>query len=293
MQQFKAHQLSGWKIGVWVGICTGVVGDMCVQAWCVEGVWHAVNPHSVALRGSKDGLEGDGFEAGINGIKIEKEDDDEADGKNPSPRRTTFFSLVAFDMFILTLLTLHVSTYILSLPSSLAFCNLPDLLVHPDIQLGGAGRRISPREACVGLNVDIHVAGGFAVAWGVVLGVLHALGLGVRFWEWMREGGGWKAEQGEEGGGGSEESEEGRTGRTLQSEVDGSHASNSTAIIAPREAAALGNEVRTTEMRFVDCDVKRVGQARRRACRSVDSQTEEGEGEGKWSEALLECLVDG
>lgn len=84
---------------------------------------------------------------------------------------------------MLAILAAHSVTYFVSLPTAIAFCSLPAVLASPDQEFGEDKVPLSVQDRCIGLNVDIHVAGGFAVFMALVLGMLHLAALVARMWE--------------------------------------------------------------------------------------------------------------
>lgn len=215
---------------------------------------------------------------------------------------------------IITILTLaaHTVTYFVSLPTAIAFCNIPSGVSYPELELGTASVLPSMRDRCIGLNVDIHVAGGFAVFMAIILGILHLVTLAIRFWECVRPGRdsftekratdrGKKADLGGLGDGTKASSStvfsfspRDSAHRCTSSGVAKTHTEKTISTIESRIAPSVSAEERSAGLRFGDCSAQRAeyaGQAVRvhagRTGRNgtLDNVT-------MWSEILLECLID-
>lgn len=87
------------------------------------------------------------------------------------------------DITMVAVLAAHTASYFLSLPRYLAHCRGPAVESAPEVEFGEANVPLSVRDRCIRLNVDIHIAGGFAVFMAIVLGLLHIAGLAVRAWK--------------------------------------------------------------------------------------------------------------
>jgi hypothetical protein len=220
--------------------------------------------------------------------------------------RTQFILLSIFDILMIAILAAHIVTYFVSLPTALAFCSLPRVLAHPDIKYPLMNKSLSMQNACIGLNMDIHVAGGFAVFMALVLGMLHAAALVVRVWECIAFGcegvARRRADEGQKVGTGQQCSAmqssvvdtASRSNSTLHSTLKSSstaHTETRTSTAEPRNATSFSTEERSTGIRFVEWSADRVERTpRRRAVRTDES--EGSKGGSKWSGVLLECLID-
>lgn len=199
--------------------------------------------------------------------------------------------LTALDLLMLAILAAHGVTYFVSLPTAIAFCDLPAVLSSPAQELGEDKVPLSVRDRCIGLNVDIHVAGGFAVFMALVLGLLHLAALGLRGWEAVRFG------------------REGVVGQMVKSEWIGLAVGESSALGSRvsyisvsgksegqaggglQASTSIGAEERSTGIRFVNWSGEGGERtARRRVARSYESEALNGS--SNWSEMFLECLVD-
>lgn len=94
--------------------------------------------------------------------------------------RTRNILLSILDLVMLAILTGHIVSYFLSLPQYLSHCYTTNVAAAPDIIFGADKKPVSVKDACIGLNVDIHIAGGFSTFMATVLGMLHVAALVVR-----------------------------------------------------------------------------------------------------------------
>ena len=199
------------------------------------------------------------------------------------PRLSSFTRLLLlsiWDVLLIAILAAHIVTYFVSLPTALALCSLPRVLAHPDIKYLVIDRSLTVRNACLGLNMDIHVAGGFAVFLALMLGTLHLAALAVRFWKcvaFKRAGVVSRCADQEE---------------KADVEGVGKRASEVAGVsLTSRTAVSISGEERSTGIEFVDWNAERAEQmARRRAARTDESETSKVG--SKWSETVLECLID-
>lgn len=223
--------------------------------------------------------------------------------------RTRNMLLSTLDIIMLAILAGHITSYFISLPRYLKYCTGPDVLSAPDQEFGEARVPLSMQGRCIGLNVDIHVAGGFAVFMAIVLGLLHISALVVRIWE--------RVHFGEEGVVGKAITEDDSTIRCaskhdvppeafdatdlvtrLSSTVsskprdEASEQPNSAASTTTfRDSASISAEERSTGVKFVDWSAERADHTARRRELRTDSGEMSKEG-SKWGEVLLECLID-
>lgn len=167
---------------------------------------------------------------------------------------------------------------------------------------------LSMRDRCIGLNMDMHVAGGFAVFMAIMLGLLHLAALVVRVWEMILFGragvmqttssnGEQKVAYGSMDGKVSASSSTlvslSQTCSSLESSASRPPLRTDSAVSPLQSciASSIAAEERSTGIRFVDWSAERMERTTRRR---ID-QTERGEaldGTSKWSEVLLECLID-
>ena len=226
--------------------------------------------------------------------------------------KTQNLLLSFLDIFTIFTLAAHTVTYFVSLPTAIAFCNIPSVVSYPEQELGTTNVLPSMRDRCIGLNVDIHVAGGFAVFMAIILGVLHLITLAMRFWECIRPGRSCFAEKraadgGQDAGlGGLSDRAKASSFTVLSSErMDSTRrcTSNGTArrrsektisTIESRLATSVSAEERSAGLRFVDWSAERAEHARQTARMRAGKRewSETSENVTTWSEVLLECLVD-
>ncbi|UPX11888.1 pre-mRNA-splicing factor 8 [Ascochyta rabiei] len=211
--------------------------------------------------------------------------------------------LTLFDLLMLSILTAHIATYIVSLPTALAFCYMPAVLAHPDYEFGDTNVLLSMRDRCIGLNVDIHVAGGFAVFMAIVLGLLHLAALAARIWAVLalgrdgvlgkRDAGGMRdVGMGSVKVDSSRDVSPGRASSALGSmtsrhsvpRVDGAMSSVDSCIVS-----SVGAEERCTGIGIVDRSAERAVRRGANTTRGSEAWT----GSAMWNEVLLECLIDG
>ncbi|KAF9690645.1 hypothetical protein EKO04_011284 [Ascochyta lentis] len=315
VDDFLAELASAWRVGVWVGVGVLVPVDCAVALVVVD--W-----------GSSEGGGGSG-DSNVDCDERkddERKDDERTDDErthmstvarqspntshsthsNPiSPRlhthhprcspSTLLTLLTSFDILILSILTAHIATYLISLPTALALCNTPAVLAYPDWEFGATNVVLGMRDRCIGLNVDIHVAGGFAVFMAVVLGLLHLAALGVRGWGVVRLGWGgvltrrrsvdgkWEVEM--RGRSGEKSARVSTASRRSMPRIDGAASSIDSHI-----ATSVGAEERGTGIGFVDWRTECTERAERRG---ADTARESEGSPAKWSEVFLECLIDG
>lgn len=201
--------------------------------------------------------------------------------------------LTILDILLITILAGHTVTYFLGLPTALAFCDLPEITT-PLKQTASEPRLLrSRRERCIGLNVDIHVAGGFAVFMAVVLGLLHLAALGMRLWAcgvWGRAGvvDACASNRGKEEDGARSGDREVATSvqASLRSHSMAHRRSGLQSSGQLHDASSLGHEEHSTGVRFVDWSAERAGQRGEETSRADMSKSRPA-----WSEALLECLI--
>mgnify|MGYP004502170507 CR=1 FL=1 len=209
---------------------------------------------------------------------------------------------------MIAILAGYIVTYFFSLPTAIASCSLPAVLAHPEQEFGEKKVPLSVQDRCIGLNVDIHVAGGFAMFMAVVLGLLHIAALAVRVWGCIKfeHGGavGPCADGVDMVEGGIKDNEAStrsstagpsfRSSSTLYStptKKSKSHANTTSSTAERRNANSIGTEERSTGVQFVDWSVERAERtARRRTVRTDENEASKGGSE--WSEILLECLID-
>ena len=213
------------------------------------------------------------------------------------PRTTQTLLLSALDLLMLLALAGYSILYFFSLKTALKFCE-SELLSDAKIRYGERNVTLSQRDLCLGLNVDIHVAGGFAVFMAFVLGLLHLAALGVRVGEGVVFGrGGMGAEERGGGAGVGDEKREaasstavsslpGMTVHPRPSLEAGSRRSTDT----PRGATSIAWDQRSTGVRLVDWSPERTGQDARRRANHTD-ESKDTTTEKTWAEALLECLL--
>lgn len=211
--------------------------------------------------------------------------------------------LSILDVLMIAILAAHIATYFISLPTAIKLCYLPEVLSHPNLRFGETKRMLSMRDRCIGLNMDIHIAGGFAVFMAIVLGVLHLAALVVRVWECVRidreEWAGPSASMGQDVGmGASLKSSAVCTSARGSSTIPSTQSPISTARNSPatstgrsRNTTSISVEELGTGIRFVDRGAGGTERTtRRRTDRSGESETLKGL--TRWSEVLLECLID-
>lgn len=202
--------------------------------------------------------------------------------------RTRNILLTTFDMAMLSILASHIATYFASLRTALAFCSHPMILTSPVLPFGETKFPLSFHDRCVGLNVDIHVAGGFAVFMALVLGVLHVVALGARGWGYVQFG--W------EGGAGDVFMSSSKVGEVVESgEMESTD--RVSAGVTGLSAGGLCNvsstdgEKSSACSRFMSCCEDRPERIARRRTDGTD-ETRVSQGDAKWSEVFLECLID-
>ena len=216
------------------------------------------------------------------------------------PRTTQTLLLSALDLLMLLALAGYSILYFFSLKTALKFCE-SELLSDAKIRYGERNVTLSQRDLCLGLNVDIHVAGGFAVFMAFVLGLLHLAALGVRVGEGVvfgrgGVGGDFSLNRGGCAGGGDEKQEAASPAAvsSLPStavfprsslEAGGKHSTD-----RPRDATSLDSEERSAGVRLVDWSAERTGQDARRRANYTD-ESRDTTTEKRWAEALLECLL--
>lgn len=216
------------------------------------------------------------------------------------PQTTQTLLLSALDLLVPLALAGYSILYFFSLRTALKFCE-SELLSDIKIRHGERNVPLSQRDLCLGLNVDIHVAGGFAVFVAFVLGLLHLAALGVRVGEGVvfgrgGVGGDFSLNRGGCAGGGDEKQEAASPAAvsSLPStavfprsslEAGGKHSTD-----RPRDATSLDSEERSAGVRLVDWSAERAGQDARRRANYTD-ESRDTTTEKRWAEALLECLL--
>jgi hypothetical protein len=98
------------------------------------------------------------------------------------PPTTQTLLLGALDILMLLALAGYSILYFFSLKTALRFCG-SELLSDAELPYGPRNVTLSQRDLCYGLNVDVHVAGGFAVFMTFVLGLWHLAALVMRVCE--------------------------------------------------------------------------------------------------------------
>ncbi|KAJ8109388.1 hypothetical protein OPT61_g7494 [Boeremia exigua] len=213
-------------------------------------------------------------------------------------KQNVFLSIL--DVVMIAGLTGHIVTYFVSLPTAIASCMLPAALLSPNEEFGEDKKQRSVQDRCFGLNMDIHIAGGFAVFVALVLGILHLAALVVRLWEWCRFGGQGVAQK--------DFADDGHMVRAEQaspvlSSPDRSFSSRSQtysnsvlhtasvrSAVEPRNTS-IGAEEASTGVGLAD----RNGGGMEQTARPHSARTDKSEDPGvdvKWDEVLLECLID-
>ena len=225
--------------------------------------------------------------------------------------KTQNLLLGILDIFTISTLAAHIATFFVSLPTAIAFCNIPSVVSYPELEFGTTNMLPSMRDRCIGLNVDIHVAGGFAVFMAIILGILHVIALAMRFQEYIRPGrdiSGEKraADEAQEAdlgclGDGAKASfstvfSSGRrdsTHRCTSSGTVRTHGKRTISTTQSRISSSVSAEERSAGLRFVGWSGERADHAghaaRMRAGRTGGSETSENV--TIWCEVLLECLV--
>lgn len=218
------------------------------------------------------------------------------------PPTTRTLLLTALDLLILLTLAGYTVLYFSSLKTAQKFCNSP-LLSDEKVPHSERNVALSQRDLCAGLNVDIHVAGGFAVFMAFGLGVCHLAALGVRGGEGVgfgRGDGGVVGQVAAERGGcagvgdGKRESACSAPKSSLPSTTvyprHSLEAGDKQSTDRPREAISLGKEERGTGVGFVD---RSAAKNVRRSAKYMDESgdTDTTTVEKRWTEALLECLL--
>lgn len=287
--RFVGELASGWRVGVWVCVGVGVLGDCGVALGCVEAWW-------CVLRWQEDGF-----------CCVEEED---AGGTNPVrsgqarlhrrvSAQTQRALLTVFDLAILAVLASHIVSYFVSIPRYLAYCAEDYVRAIPPLGFGTAGHVLSARDRCLGLNVDIHVAGGFSTFMAIVLSVLHCAALVVRSWEWAGlcgEGLTTRHESSREKTFGASNT----AASTLRSRSTPSfrarlktsdHHGSTAAATPPHTWKSASAEEHSTGIRFINRSAELAEYAARRRERRAGASATSEEG-SRWSEVLLECLTD-
>jgi hypothetical protein len=193
-----------------------------------------------------------------------------------------FYLQTAYDAIMISLLVIHVVNFFTSFPSNLRTCKHSSREPLPDADPLHAKLTIAQR--CKRINIDIHVSGGFDIAFSLVLLGLHVWHFAYRIFEGR--------EMCASSARGCEDEEEGRSGmhtigRSLpnsqfmsHTRTQGSRMFNSSADEEGRMGMDLGarRSDRSKEKR------KSETASRTSGCGSESESS-------KWSEALLECLV--
>ena len=216
------------------------------------------------------------------------------------PQTTQTLLLSALDLLVPLALAGYSILYFFSLKTALKFCE-SELLSDIKIRYGERNVTLSQRDLCLGLNVDIHVAGGFAVFMAFVLGLLHLAALGMRVGEGVVFGrGGVGGEGAKERGGGAgvgDEKQESASSAAVSSlpgitvyPRPSLEAGSKRSTDRPRGATSLGWEERSTGVRLVDWSAERAAQNARRRANHTD-ESKDTTTEKRWAEALLECLL--
>ncbi|KAJ4984739.1 hypothetical protein SVAN01_09776 [Stagonosporopsis vannaccii] len=291
VRDFLAEHAKGWRLGVWGAVGVFVVAD-CVIALAGLDWWCGVlEQRTVSV--FKDEGAGQTYQRPFS-CYIHASSTTRAPRAHAQPstrrsrptHRTRVLLLSAFDLLMLAVLAGHSVTYFVSLPTAIAFCSLPAVLASPDQAFGVDKVQLSVRDRCCGLNVDIHVAGGFAVFMALVLGLLHLAGLVVRGWDGMvgvierehQQGGQMSAVD-------SAVSESGVLSSRGSYCISASR--HSTAAGGPRIRNSSGPEEGSAGIRFVNWSDEGAGRtARHRAACLEESEAPQ------WSEVFLECLID-
>ncbi|KAF3003197.1 pre-mRNA-splicing factor 8 [Curvularia kusanoi] len=210
------------------------------------------------------------------------------------PLVTQLVLISILDILMMLVLASHNVTYFVSLPTALEFCSHDRLLARP-VPFGVKRVLLSERDRCIGLNVDIHVARGFAVFMAMVLGLLHLAALTVRICECVQFGREGVVpyvhpEQGTQVGVGDVVIEELDTRPAVDLPFrPRSNVYSSPSTDRPRAAASIDAEERSTSVNYVDWSAVRAEQRRRREVRTDESGISKSS--MRWSEALLECLL--
>ncbi|KAH6639682.1 hypothetical protein C7974DRAFT_470152 [Boeremia exigua] len=218
--------------------------------------------------------------------------------------------LSIFDFLMVVVLASHTVTYFVGLPTAIALCDPSEIRDLAEQKLGedqipSMEDRILLGERCVGLNVDIHVAGGFAVFMALVLGLLHLAALAVRLWEWIQLGRQDVVKTTDMGEGqktGGSDQDERRNALSLKTST--SHQASSTGYrestlhtgtTSPagthRNDISIGPEERSIGVVSVNWGVDGTEEmVRRRTART--ERSEDSTVGSRWDEVFLECLVD-
>ncbi|KZM27779.1 hypothetical protein ST47_g1074 [Ascochyta rabiei] len=309
---FLAEHASAWRVGVWVGV--GVL--VSFEEWTVreEGRDEDVderrrererNDYRTHAASISQEYPHTSF---LTGFEINSTPACQPYTLHPFlhprlPPTAQLALLTLFDLLMLSILTAHIATYIVSLPTALAFCYMPAVLAHPDYEFGDTNVLLSMRDRCIGLNVDIHVAGGFAVFMAIVLGLLHLAALAARIWAVLalgrdgvlgkRDAGGMRdVGMGSVKVDSSRDVSPGRASSALGSmtsrhsvpRVDGAMSSVDSCIVS-----SVGAEERCTGIGIVDRSAERAVRRGANTTRGSEAWT----GSAMWNEVLLECLIDG
>jgi hypothetical protein len=192
-----------------------------------------------------------------------------------------------YDIFVISLLTTHTVVFLTSMPSNLRACKDHSQVMAIDTD--PLHTNLSIEDRCYRINIDIHVAGGFAIALCLVLLGLHVWHVGYRVNECIVQLSRMKPSYrdvdggAEAGEGGDEEKARHALGCSLPNE-------QFVLYTTPRDARAFSSSVDEEGRMGLDMGI------RYRDWRGEKGDSETGGGrlerEGSWwSEVLLECLV--
>ncbi|KAF1352766.1 hypothetical protein EJ07DRAFT_158998 [Lizonia empirigonia] len=291
VKAFLAEHANGWRVGVWVLVGVLVSVD-CVHALSCLDWWSAM---LYERRGGK----GDAGDVG------EERRDGEKMGDGSAHNGLDDMGQAHLDRGTSESIQNHARSSVSTSASSgtVASSKAQPHSYHPFLH------KDRMRDRCIGLNMDIHVAGGFAVFMAIMLGLLHLAALVVRVWEMIRFGRAGVVETTSSDGEqkvayGSMDGKVSVSSSTLVSLIQTCSSlefsasrppvlrtDNAATPLQSRIASSIATEERSTGIRFVDWSAERMERTTRRRIDQTE-QSEALDGTSKWSEVLLECLID-
>ena len=195
--------------------------------------------------------------------------------------RWKFYIQAAYDAMIIGLLITHIVNFFTSFPSNMRACRHASQEPLPDTDPLHA--KLTIKQRCKRINIDIHVSGGFDIAISLVLLGLHVWHFVYRIWEVSMgcRDGAWDLEEEEAAMSGKY-----TIGRSLPD-------SQFLAYTRPKSSRAFSSSVAEEGRMGMDIGTRHSdwSKGKRRNTRNPSRTSSRGSGSesSKWS--LLECLV--
>jgi hypothetical protein len=201
---------------------------------------------------------------------------------------TRFLLLALWDAFLISILSLHISSFFVNIHPSLAFCGTPATLGYPDwafvepsdpvartlISLGWR-KSMSLEDRCLRMNWAIWNAGGFSSVGAAVLASLHLAGMVIRFGEfaamsWVKK-------------------------RKRKQAVESQEWQSAPRDVGVKQRARSGTATTTDVVRTISEEEHRVGVRWKREDQGEKSSEKGEPGEedaaNGWAGGFLECLI--